>query len=127
MESVSLPELHQILMDYINRDEEEVVQLEAERKERSWRKAEGKTKRELELEQQKIEELGEYRSGFGELVSRRARAGSPPVPSPSSALTTDRLKRLPHVVQNCPTSLYRRTSSSAVNGSTPSGQTRTPA
>lgn len=66
VEAVSLPELHQILQDYINRDEEEIVELEAERKERSWRKAEGKTKRELELEQQKIEELGEYRSGFGE-------------------------------------------------------------
>jgi hypothetical protein len=66
VDAVSLPELHQILQDYINRDEEEIVQLAAERKERSWRKAEGKTKRELELEQQKIEELGEYRSGFGQ-------------------------------------------------------------
>lgn len=68
VEAVSLPELHQILQDYINRDEEEIVELEAERKERSWRKQEGKTKRELELEQQKIEELGEYRSGFGEFL-----------------------------------------------------------
>lgn len=65
VDHVSLPELHKLLEDYINRDDNEVLELEADRKERSWRKAEGKTKREIELEQQKIEDLGEYRSGFG--------------------------------------------------------------
>ncbi|GJN92021.1 hypothetical protein Rhopal_005049-T1 [Rhodotorula paludigena] len=62
--SISLPDLHQLLSDYIQRNESERVALAAEREGRSWRKTEGKGKREVELEKQKEDEESEYRSGF---------------------------------------------------------------
>ncbi|KDE09797.1 hypothetical protein MVLG_00196 [Microbotryum lychnidis-dioicae p1A1 Lamole] len=62
--SLSLPELHQTIHDYIHRDEIEMVQLAQERTERSWRKAEPKSKREVELEKQREQEKDEYRTGF---------------------------------------------------------------
>jgi hypothetical protein len=63
--SLSLPELHQVLQDYIARDDNELVELAKEREQRAWRKGEGKTKREVELEKQKESDTSEYRSGFG--------------------------------------------------------------
>lgn len=63
--SISLPDLHQLLSDYIQRNESERVALATEREGRSWRKTEGKGKREVELEKQKEDEESEYRSGFG--------------------------------------------------------------
>jgi translation machinery-associated protein 16 len=63
---VSLPELHQILQDYINRNDDEAADLVKERSERAWRKGEGKSKREVELDNGKIADDSEYRSGFGE-------------------------------------------------------------
>ncbi|GAA5886047.1 hypothetical protein JCM16303_003845 [Sporobolomyces ruberrimus] len=63
--SISLPDLHQILQDYINRNESELIELAAERLNRnSWRKNEGKGKRETELEKLKEEEQSQYRVGF---------------------------------------------------------------
>ncbi|SCV68499.1 BQ2448_620 [Microbotryum intermedium] len=62
--SLSLPELHQTIHDYIHRDEIELVQLAQERQQRSWRKAEPKSKREVELEKQREQEKDEYRTGF---------------------------------------------------------------
>lgn len=64
--SASLPELHAILFGYINRNDDEIADLKKERIERSWRKAEGKTKREVELDNEKEIDMSEYRSGFGE-------------------------------------------------------------
>lgn len=67
--SISLLDLHQILQDYINRNESELIELAAERLNRnSWRKNEGKGKRETELEKLKEEEQSQYRVGFGEVV-----------------------------------------------------------
>lgn len=63
--SVSLPDLHQILNDYLNRNEAELVELKHEREGRSWRKGEGKGKRETELEKLREEEESEYKTGFG--------------------------------------------------------------
>lgn len=63
--SLSLPELHQVLLDYINRNSNEMDSLRKEREERSWRKLEGKCKREIELDVIKAGDEGEYRSGFG--------------------------------------------------------------
>lgn len=64
--SISLPELHQILKDYINRNESELVELAAERANRtSWRKGEGKGKRETELEKLREDEESQYKVGFG--------------------------------------------------------------
>lgn len=63
--SVSLPELHQILADYIARNDDEMAELRKEREERAWRKGEGKTKREVELDNAKEADESEYRSGFG--------------------------------------------------------------
>ncbi|BGP28417.1 translation machinery-associated protein 16 [Rhodotorula toruloides] len=62
--SVSLPDLHQILNDYLNRNEAELVELKHEREGRSWRKGEGKGKRETELEKLREEEESEYKTGF---------------------------------------------------------------
>ncbi|GAA5899152.1 Tma16p [Sporobolomyces salmoneus] len=63
--SISLPELHQILKDYINRNESELVELAAERANRtSWRKGEGKGKRETELEKLREDEESQYKVGF---------------------------------------------------------------
>ncbi|GAA5836224.1 hypothetical protein JCM11251_007399 [Rhodosporidiobolus azoricus] len=62
--SISLSDLHNLVNDYINRNENEAVQLAAERESRSWRKTEGKGKREMEIEEEKKEETAEYRSGF---------------------------------------------------------------
>ncbi|GAA6010254.1 hypothetical protein JCM10207_005688 [Rhodosporidiobolus poonsookiae] len=62
--SLSLPDLHTLLSDYINRNESEIVELAAERQARSWRKTEGKGKREVELEKEREDELSEYKSGF---------------------------------------------------------------
>ncbi|GAA5858271.1 hypothetical protein JCM8547_004628 [Rhodosporidiobolus lusitaniae] len=63
--SISLPELHQLVVEYINRNESEIVELAAERESRgSWRKSEGKGKRETELEKEKEEETSMYRTGF---------------------------------------------------------------
>lgn len=63
--SLSLPELHQLLADYIARNDDELEELKKERDERSWRKGEGKTKREVELDNLKTSDDSEYRSGFG--------------------------------------------------------------
>lgn len=63
--SVSLEELHQILVDYIHRNDSEIEELQKERETRAWRKAEGKGKREIELEKERDEDESEYRSGFG--------------------------------------------------------------
>lgn len=63
--SISLPDLHQILTDYINRNESELVELAAERAARTWRKTEGKGKRETELEKLKEDEESQYKVGFG--------------------------------------------------------------
>ncbi|GAA5933898.1 hypothetical protein JCM1841_003110 [Sporobolomyces salmonicolor] len=62
--SIPLADLHQILHDYINRSESELVQFAADREARSWRKAEGKSKQEIELEKQKDIETNEYKAGF---------------------------------------------------------------
>ncbi|KAL8279128.1 hypothetical protein RQP46_008384 [Phenoliferia psychrophenolica] len=62
--SVSLPELHQILRDYIGRNDDEAAELKKEREGRAWRKGEGKNKREMELDGQREAEESEYRSGF---------------------------------------------------------------
>ncbi|GAA5878933.1 hypothetical protein JCM1840_000845 [Sporobolomyces johnsonii] len=62
--SIPLADLHQILHDYINRSESELVQLAADREARSWRKSEGKSKQEIELEKQKDIEMNEYKAGF---------------------------------------------------------------
>ncbi|KAM0752983.1 hypothetical protein T439DRAFT_323599 [Meredithblackwellia eburnea MCA 4105] len=62
--SISLPELHQLVHDYIARNDQEAQELATERESRAWRKKEGKSKRELEIDQQKKEELSEYRAGF---------------------------------------------------------------
>ncbi|GAA5975074.1 hypothetical protein JCM11641_000021 [Rhodosporidiobolus odoratus] len=63
--SLSLPELHALVVDYINRHESEMVQLAAEREGRNnWRKTEGKGKREVEIEKEREELRGEYKSGF---------------------------------------------------------------
>ncbi|GAA5849858.1 hypothetical protein JCM5353_001720 [Sporobolomyces roseus] len=62
--SISLPDLHQILIDYINRNESELVELAAERAARTWRKTEGKGKRETELEKLKEDEESQYKVGF---------------------------------------------------------------
>ncbi|GAA5949772.1 hypothetical protein JCM3765_007683 [Sporobolomyces pararoseus] len=62
--SISLPELHQILQDYINRNESELVDLAAERANRTWRKGEGKSKRETELEKLREDEQNQYKVGF---------------------------------------------------------------
>lgn len=67
--SISLPELHQVLQDYINRNESELVELAAERANRTWRKAEGKGKRETELEKLREDEQNQYKVGFGRLFS----------------------------------------------------------
>lgn len=64
--SISLPDLHLILNDYLNRNEAELVELKHEREARSWRKGEGKGKRETELEKLREEEESEYKTGFGE-------------------------------------------------------------
>lgn len=64
--SLSLPQLHVLLKDYINRNATEITQLQQERSIREgWRKGEGKTKREIELDGEKEKDLSEYRSGFG--------------------------------------------------------------
>ncbi|TNY23807.1 hypothetical protein DMC30DRAFT_280633 [Rhodotorula diobovata] len=69
--SLSLPELHDVLHGYLHRHESELVSLAHEREARqSWRKTEGKGKRETELEKLRDEETGEYRSGFGESCTR---------------------------------------------------------
>jgi hypothetical protein len=62
--SISLPELHGLLEDYINRNENEMAELEKERNARSWRKTEGKGKRETEMDKQREVETAEYKSGF---------------------------------------------------------------
>jgi translation machinery-associated protein 16 len=67
--SISLPDLHQILQDYINRNESELVELAAERANRTWRKAEGKGKRETELEKLREDEQSQYKVGFGKSYS----------------------------------------------------------
>jgi len=53
------------LTDYINRNESELVELAAERAARTWRKTEGKGKRETELERLKEDEESQYKVGFG--------------------------------------------------------------
>ncbi|GEM12234.1 hypothetical protein Rt10032_c19g6251 [Rhodotorula toruloides] len=82
--SVSLPDLHQILNDYLNRHEAELVELKHEREARSWRKGEGKGKRETELEKLRGEEESEYKTGFGKsrqhcLWSKKRTAADYPV------------------------------------------------
>ena len=68
--SVTLPELHQIMRDYINRNEDEMAELAREREQRnSWRRGEGKNKREMELEKLMVEDEAEYRAGFGKYTS----------------------------------------------------------
>lgn len=62
--SISLPALHLLLLQYIARNDDEIALLQAERQTRAWRKSEGKTKREVELDSEKEKELSEYRSGF---------------------------------------------------------------
>ncbi|GAA6063807.1 hypothetical protein JCM10212_001638 [Sporobolomyces blumeae] len=62
--SLPLSELHHLVQDYINRNESELVDLAHERSQRQWRKGEGKSKRETELEKLKESETGEYKSGF---------------------------------------------------------------
>ncbi|KAI5476915.1 hypothetical protein MNV49_007016 [Pseudohyphozyma bogoriensis] len=62
--SLSLPELHKVLTDYIARNDDEAQELKAEREGRAWRKGEGMNKREKELAMQKEAEESEYRSGF---------------------------------------------------------------
>ncbi|GAA6046521.1 hypothetical protein JCM3770_006190 [Rhodotorula araucariae] len=62
--SLSLAELHDVLHAYLHRHASELVALAAEREARSWRKAEGKGKREVEIENALEEETSEYRSGF---------------------------------------------------------------
>ncbi|BGP36279.1 translation machinery-associated protein 16 [Rhodotorula kratochvilovae] len=62
--SLSLPELHDVLVGYLHRHQSELVALAAEREARSWRKTEGKGKREVEIEKMQEEETSEYRSGF---------------------------------------------------------------
>lgn len=62
--SISLIELHGLLEDYINRNEGEMAELERERAARSWRKTEGKGKRETEMDKQREVELAEYKTGF---------------------------------------------------------------
>lgn len=74
--SLSLAELHDVLHGYLHRHASELVDLAHEREARSsWRKTEGKGKRETELEELRKEETSEYRSGFGAfpLASTRAR------------------------------------------------------
>ncbi|KAM0793790.1 hypothetical protein ACM66B_001207 [Microbotryomycetes sp. NB124-2] len=64
-EKLSLDELHQTVVDYINRDDAERDELEQQRRQRSnWRKTEGKSKRETEIDKQKEQELLEYKTGF---------------------------------------------------------------
>ncbi|KAM0793791.1 hypothetical protein ACM66B_001207 [Microbotryomycetes sp. NB124-2] len=66
-EKLSLDELHQTVVDYINRDDAERDELEQQRRQRSnWRKTEGKSKRETEIDKQKEQELLEYKTGFGQ-------------------------------------------------------------
>ncbi|GAA6041637.1 hypothetical protein JCM8097_007785 [Rhodosporidiobolus ruineniae] len=62
--SISLADLHQLVADYMSRNESELAKLESERQARSWRKTEGKGKREVEIEKQRADEESEYRSGF---------------------------------------------------------------
>jgi translation machinery-associated protein 16 len=64
--SISLPELHQLLKDYIFRNEDESKELAKERSERTWRKTEGKSKREIELDGEREKDQSEYRTGFRE-------------------------------------------------------------
>lgn len=66
-EAMTLSELHQAVEDYINRDDQELLELASERKQRNWRKTEGKTKREIEIEKQKEAESEEYKAGVGKL------------------------------------------------------------
>ncbi|KAK4050370.1 translation machinery-associated protein 16 [Microbotryomycetes sp. JL201] len=64
-DQISLDELHQIVSDYISRDDAERDELEHERQQRSnWRKTEGKSKRETEIDKQKEQETLEYKTGF---------------------------------------------------------------
>jgi hypothetical protein len=65
--SLSLPELHQLLESYLDRNQPELVDLQHERESRgSWRKSEGKGKREVEIEKTREQEVQEYKAGFGE-------------------------------------------------------------
>ncbi|GAA5966099.1 hypothetical protein JCM8115_004932 [Rhodotorula mucilaginosa] len=63
--SLSLPELHQLLESYLDRNQPELVDLQHERESRgSWRKSEGKGKREVEIEKTREQEVQEYKAGF---------------------------------------------------------------
>lgn len=78
--SLSLPELHSLLHAYLDRNQAELADLVAERKGRgSWRKTEGKGKREVEIEKTREAEVQEYKSGFGALhaayILRREQGG----------------------------------------------------
>lgn len=65
--SLSLPELHDLLESYLDRNQPELVELQHERESRgSWRKSEGKGKREVEIEKTREQEVQEYKAGFGE-------------------------------------------------------------
>ncbi|CEQ38568.1 SPOSA6832_00022, partial [Sporobolomyces salmonicolor] len=90
--SIPLADLHQILHDYINRSESELVQFAADREARSWRKAEGKSKQEIELEKQKDIETNEYKAGFGTFGRRASGVPSAKVGAdlePSSTVLPD--------------------------------------
>lgn len=68
---ITLPELHQLIADYIERDSAELVELAAERDGRKkWRSGEGKTKREVEIEKQMETDRNEYKSGFSASLAR---------------------------------------------------------
>ncbi|GAA5981063.1 hypothetical protein JCM10908_003970 [Rhodotorula pacifica] len=63
--SLSLPELHALLVSYLDRNQSELVDLQHEREARgSWRKSEGKGKREVEIEKIREDEVQEYKAGF---------------------------------------------------------------
>ncbi|GAA5883599.1 hypothetical protein JCM3774_002106 [Rhodotorula dairenensis] len=63
--SLSLAELHQLVEQYLDRNQPEAIDLQRDRESRgSWRKGEGKGKREVEIEKTREHELQEYKTGF---------------------------------------------------------------
>ncbi|KAK4052223.1 translation machinery-associated protein 16 [Microbotryomycetes sp. JL221] len=62
---MTLDQLHQAVIDYIHRDDLKLNELEQQRTLRTnWRRSEGKSKREVELEKQQQQDTEEYKTGF---------------------------------------------------------------
>lgn len=61
----SLSTMHSLVQAWLARNDDEIDELEKARKERgSWRKAEGKSQRQMNLEAQRETDALEYKSGF---------------------------------------------------------------